>query len=44
MMVEVLERQAGLRVYVEVQAGKLDRMADTQKLVIVGELDGCRLL
>lgn len=38
---EVLEREAGLRVYVEVQAGKRHRMADTQKWV-VGEME-CRL-
>lgn len=41
---EVLKHQAGLRVYVEVQAGKLDRMADTQKWVVAGEMDECRLL
>lgn len=38
--------QAGLCLYVEIQteADKLDRMADTQKWVVVGEMDECRLL
>lgn len=38
-MVEMLEQQAGLRVHSEVQAGKPDKMADTQKRVVAGKMD-----